>query len=805
MKSTVRHVGVGENFVNRFDRRGRCVALAMSVASAVAMTAHAEEPTRQPSNPATAIELPKVSVIGTTPLPGLGMPLSHVPANVQSANAADIERQQTLDVVDFMNQNLNGVNVNETQDNPFQIDVNFRGFTASPLLGTPQGLSVYVDGVRVNESFGDVVNWDLIPESAIATLSLMPGSNPTFGLNTLGGALSIQTKSGKQFPGTQIEGYGGSFGRRAAEFETGGAFGKGFDYFLTGNYLDEDGWRDASPSHVRQLFGKVGWEDEKTDVDVSYAWADNNLVGNGFLPESMLAYRRESAFTVPDQTVNHFNFIDAHASHFLGDDLLLAGNAYFRQLSTLTFNGDANDDYSDDYEAAVAPGGLCDGAGDPDACAAAALADETGANHTSHTDQRRWGATLQLTYTGHVFGRDNSFTTGASHDDGRSDFVQSQQQAALTADRATTTTGPVEPLTSLYGTDRATGLYVTDTFSPNRLLHFTASARYNGSRIDLNDRLGSDLNGQHVYYRINPAFGGTFTPSRNLTIYADYNEGSRTPTPIELGCANPEIPCQLPNALASDPDLKQVVARTVEMGARGDFLGKKLGWSAALFHTLSADDIQFIASSITGAGYFSNVGTTRRRGAELGLYGEAGRLTWRANYSFVDATYRSPFSLVAADNSTADANGFITVEPGNRIPLIPRHTGRLVAEYVVTPHWSTGANLILSSGQYLLENNNNQSQAGTNADGVFFQGSGRTGGYAVLNLNSSWEFLHGWTLFGRLNNVFDRNYATAGSLGQNPFTPDGRYRSNPDDWTEENAVSPAAPRAVWAGLRVRLN
>lgn len=83
-----------------------------------------------------------------------------------------------------------------TQGNPFQPDLNFRGFTASPLLGTPQGLSVYMDGVRLNQPFGDVVSWDLIPRSVIGSIALMPGSNALFGLNTLGGALAIQTKDG---------------------------------------------------------------------------------------------------------------------------------------------------------------------------------------------------------------------------------------------------------------------------------------------------------------------------------------------------------------------------------------------------------------------------------------------------------------------------------------------------------------------------------------------------------------------------------------------------------------------------------
>src|SRR5713101_7455221 len=206
-------------------------------------------------NPASVLEAPEVEVIGTTPLPGLGTPLNQVPANVQTATGRNIQKQQSLDLSDYANANLGSVNINDTLVNPFQLNVNFRGFTASPLLGTPQGISVFQDGVRVNEPFGDLVNWDLIPQSAISSINLIPGSNPLFGLNTLGGALAIHTKSGFEYPGIAIQSYGGSFGRGAAEFEVGG-HGKNVDYFVTANVFRENGFREHSNSDVNQLFSK---------------------------------------------------------------------------------------------------------------------------------------------------------------------------------------------------------------------------------------------------------------------------------------------------------------------------------------------------------------------------------------------------------------------------------------------------------------------------------------------------------------------------------------------------------------------
>jgi hypothetical protein len=201
----------------------------------------------------------QVEVVATTPLQGVDLPLDAIPSAVQTASSADIEQSAAFDLADFMNRRLNGVYVNEMQGNPFQPDVNYRGYTASPLLGTPQGLSVYMDGVRQNQPFGDVVSWDLIPRNAISEIALMPGSNPLFGLNTLGGALSVQTKDGLTSPGLSGEVEYGSSGRKSIQAEDGGGQAVGFNWFLAANAFHETGWRYDSPSDVRQGFARFGW------------------------------------------------------------------------------------------------------------------------------------------------------------------------------------------------------------------------------------------------------------------------------------------------------------------------------------------------------------------------------------------------------------------------------------------------------------------------------------------------------------------------------------------------------------------
>jgi outer membrane receptor protein involved in Fe transport len=783
-----------------------CVASAVRPATA----AEDEQSSTLPVNPATAQELPKVVIIGTAPLPGIGLPIEQVPGNVQTGGAQDLKRQQSLDLTEFLNNNFSGISISESQDNPYQADVNYHGFTASPLVGTPQGLSVYVDGVRVNEAFGDTVNWDLIPESAISNISLISGSNPVFGLNTLGGALAVQTKSGHDFPGTEIEAVGGMFNRRSFEAETGGAVGN-FDYFLTGNFFDETGWRDLSPSKVEQVFGKAGWQDEKTDIDVSYAWANTQLIGNGTTPESMLAVRRAAIFSAPDFTNNKLNFVNGTGSHFLRSGLLISGDVYYRHLVTRTNNGDVNDNnyLSGDY---AGPDVNCANFTGLSAVAYCA----NGINRASTLTQKTWGGGLQLTSTYDVSGMKNQAILGLTFDRSSVDYIQALQYATLTDSRQTVAiddpSNPLETVNSVRGISKIFGAYLSDTFSPNEQFHITAAARYNRIQETLNGySVDTDVGdfgdgfdeaeplfGNHTYNRVNPSLGFTFTPDKELTLYANYAASSRAPTVIELGCSNPDQPCGLPNDFAGDPDLKQVVSRTVEVGVRGSRPGS-FDWSVNLFRTNNTNDIQFVATT-TSQGYFANVGSTRRQGADFAIGGEQAGLTWHLVYSFVDATYRSSFLVNAGSNSTAADNGSIQVSPGNRIPLIPRHTGRLRLDYALTEQWDIGASLIVSSGSFLHGDENNANIP--NGDTVI--GSGKIGGYSVVNLQSTYRPFEMLDLFVKVVNVFDKHYATAGFLTSNPFDPNGAFRAHPDDWTNENAVSPAQPVSVWAGIRLRI-
>lgn len=743
------------------------------------------------------IQLPTVEVIGTTPLPGIGLPLEKVPANVQTVKGKALEDQHSLTIADYMAQNMTGVSVNETQNNPFQPNVNFRGFTASPLLGTPQGLSVYQDGVRINEPFGDVVSWDLIPMNALANMSLMPGSNPLFGLNTLGGAISLQTKRGYTHRGGAVELSGGSWGRYNTQAEYGGVAVNGVDYFIAGNYFDEDGWRDASPSKVRQVFGQLGWRNEATDLSLSMSLADNDLIGNGLVQKEFLSAQGwEAINTKPDQTENKLAFFNFNGSHWLNDATMLSGNAYYRKGRTRSLNGDVNDDVDDDDF------GPCASFADPEDAESGC----GGALNRSKSKRVGYGATAQLNFNQDLMGHENLFIAGLGYDRSRTDFEQSTEFGDITATRGVVGAGIFgdEGEVDLRGVNRTWSLFATDTFSFNDVYHLTLSGRYNHTRVENRDQLIPDasdpesLTGDHSFNRFNPAIGLAITPSKSLSFYASYNEGSRAPTAIELGCANPDQPCKLPNAMAGDPPLDMVVSKTFEGGVRGKVMNG-IGYSASLYRTQNTDDIQFIAANSSGAGYFDNVGKTRRLGADFGVNGETGKFRWFAGYSYVHATYQSRFDLVSEVNSSAEVIGVdgegedieaIHVRPGDNIPGIPRHQFKLRGEWQALPQWTIGTNIVAFSSQYSHGNENNDHQGA----------GGKVAGYTVVNLDTRYHFGNtGWQVFAKVNNVFDKEYHTGGMLGETFFEADGTFMDGDDEFSA--LVAPGAPRAAWIGVR----
>lgn len=850
--STARRAAVTANF------RASPIAMAITVLAALtgtASTAHAQVAPQTAARPDT--RLPAVEVIGVTPIPGSDVPKDQIPSNVQTARAADIERTNAIDLTSFMNRRLGSVFVNEVQNNPFQPDVNYRGFTASPLLGTPQGLSVYVDGVRVNQPFGDVVSWDLIPLSAISSMTLMPGSNPLFGLNTLGGALSVVTKDGVSNPGTSVQLLAGSHRRGAVEFETGGSSANGLNWFVTGNRFSENGWRQASPTDIGQLFGKLGFRSRDTDLSLSASIANNDMIGNGLQEQRLLARDRASIYTSPDETHNRAFSLNLQDTHRLSDSLTISGNAYYRRIRTSTLNGDVNDDSLDQsvyqpsageiaaLRAAGYTGFPLSGANAANTpfprwrCIANALLNDepaekcSGVINTTSTTQTNYGIAQQLNWDNLLAGKRNLFVVGGAFDTSRVKFRQGSQLGYINPDHSVTGVGafgdggitggdvdgePYDTRVDLTARTRTYSVFASDTLELNRQTHLTLSGRYNRTTIKSRDGIlpgggPGSLDGDHVFSRLNPAIGITWAPSTALTVYGGYNQGSRAPSAIELGCADPANPCKLPNSFAGDPPLKQVITQTFEAGLRGGVAGQ-YSWNLGVFRADNKDDILFVADNQAGFGYFKNFGKTRRQGLEAGFSLRAARgLNVGVNYTFLNATFRSAEIVDGSGNSSNDSavagepgtEGTIAITKGNRIPLIPRHIVKLYGDYEFNPSWSFGADVTAVGGSFARGNENNLHRP----DGVNYLGSGRSAGYAVLNLGANYRPARSWKLSLQVNNVFDRDYNTAAQLGATAFDANGNFRARPlpantdGEFPLVNSTfySPGAPRTVWITLR----
>ena len=728
-------------------------------AAAGALALSAQAYAQNAPNPATAVEEPVVHVIGIRPVPGLGTPLRDIPSAVQSATARDLEQNQPLDVANYLGRSFAGVHLGDSEGNPFQQTLTYRGFTASPLLGLPQGLSVFVDGVRVNEPFGDMVNWDLIAPNTIANLHLLSGTNPVFGLNTLGGVLSIHTKSGFAFPGTTASAGAGSFGRRSLEAETGG-HGERADYFAAVRAYDDGGWREHSQNRLRQAFVKSGWQDARTDLDVSLAAADNVMHGTQTLPVSMLGNPRQP-YTWPDSTENQLAFLTVRASRSLDNDVLLSGSFYVRALRQSSLASNVNDD--------LVPPAF---------------------NDRSRLEQTSSGLILQAVRAGRFAGVKHELTVGAAMHGATPDFRQDRQDATFTEDRDTVGIGPFLPRVDVGARHTYRSLYVMEQLSPSERWTFLLSGRYNVASVHLRDRSGTQpgLDADHEFHRLTPSFGVTWNPSATSTWFASVSEGMRVPSPVELTCADPTAPCSLPNQFLADPALHPVIARTAEGGVRLRPT-PEVAVSVSAYRTVLSDDIQFVTSGAAiNAGFFQNTGKTLRQGFDVNVARNTGKLSLSASYSYVRAEFLTPFRVLSPNNSASDAAGEIQVERGDRIPGIPRSQLKLFGEWRYAPRASFGFGWAWFDRQYVRGDENNRDV------------HGRLGSYGVAQAFARYRPSRDWQLSLKVDNLFDRRYASFGLLGANFFTGPGNTY-DPAGATPEQFVAPGAPRAVWISLQ----
>jgi len=623
----------------------------------VALTANAED-----------LQTGKINVFSPGPLPSIGISQDIVPGSIQVIKPQDVQDQSGVSLADYLNNNTQGISFNEVGGNPWQPEIFFRGYSAGSITGNPQGLSIFVDGVRENQPFSDVVLWDTIPTWALAGTQVVAGSNPIYGLNTLGGAIAMQTKNGKLFNQGRIEGTVGSWDRSAGLIEYGGIVeGTNVDYYFGYKHSSENGWRDHTPSHLNQAFGKIGNDFENGRIELSYTGASNNLIGNGLAPRYLLGADNEGVNTVPDLTENRYHKFNLTLTQFISDTAMLSANAYYRSSNRYTLNGDAEIEWDADNLQDV--NGLATDANRGGRFIVGysdfEIDEVEGETRTTKTKQDAYGLSAQLTLTDDLMGYQNHFVSGVNLETSLISFVQNEYEGSnILAGRVIDAkTGEFENNTKLQGRTNTLGLYAVDTLSLNDQWHVTGGLRYNYTEVDNTDRRadqsGGSLTEKQSWGRINPTIGVTFKPNERYSTYASYSESNRAPTSIEMGCSNPAIACSLPTQMADDPPLDDVVSKTFEVGARGNF-SKELSWNAAIYHAMNHDDLMFISTNAqNGLGYFDNVGRTRRDGLDLGFGGETlfgikntEKFSWNASYGYVNATYDSDLELTSDANSS---------------------------------------------------------------------------------------------------------------------------------------------------------
>ncbi|MBS0555978.1 MAG: TonB-dependent receptor [Proteobacteria bacterium] len=760
-----------------------------------------------------AQQLDEITVVGLTPLPGLDVPATQVPLNTQSAQSDDIEQIHGQSLTDLLQGNFQGVNITQSQGNPWQGNLYFHGFTLSPLLGSPAGISVYVDGVRQNESFADTMNWEAIPDFAIRNVTLIPSSSPLYGLNTLGGALVLTSKSGFTDPGGEFEVSGGSWGRIQSDADF-GAHNDTFGIFAGIGSDYETGWRDFSPSRVQQGFVRMDYKpDDATDIALSYSGAHSRLYGTQTIPVEW-ADTPKTAFTWPDYFVNNLNQINLRGTRDFGNGWSLQANGYLRVSQSYGFNSNTNNyNTCDPTQAGACPDYAANGPFDPSSVGTyynsgltppydpnnpgATINNVPASNVLSHVHTRGYGTSVQAVNSGHIGSLANQFTLGVSLDAGNTRFNQFAQAAyfpydvALRGDAIGLLPFDLDPTTAAASATRNAGVYFMDVLALTDAVHVSAGGRYDHSHASVSDRSGNnpDIDGINTFNRFNPSLGLTWQITRALGAYANYDEGMRTPTPIELECASPTAPCALPNDFTGDPPLKPVVAHTLSVGLRGTLDGGHLHWNVSPYYSRVSNDILTIFTGGSSQGYFANVPRTVRRGVDLGIGGQLDKFEWQANASFTGATYGAPFQEQAGDNSSADDNGVIQVNPGDRIPGIPRKSLTLAGEYHLTPQWSFGGNVRAYSNQFATGDENNQDDHGP------------VPGYALLDLDVHWQALPRLSFFGQITNVFDHRYFVSGQLSNNVFDTPNRLIDTTGSGTSTLFIAPGAPRGYFIGLR----
>jgi iron complex outermembrane receptor protein len=765
-----------------------------------------------------------VVVYGTLPDSDIGLSPDKVPGSLQSLSADDLTAQHGGTVLSALGTQTAGVSLSDVQGNSLFQNLRFHGFDASPLQGTPQGLAVYQNGVRLNEAFGDTVNWDAIPQNAVARMDVW-SANPVFGLNALGGAVNMVMKNGFTFQGADASLQGGSYGHGMGTGEWGMTDGN-FSFYGSAEGVTDAGWRFHSQSNLARLYADAGWRFGDSEIHLVASGAATSLGVVGPTPVELTQRNAKSVYTFPQTTRNTIGSLALNGKTRLNENWQIEASAYVRTLKQRHVDGN-DGNFERCSNSSSFANRLCLEDDDfprpvPFTGAAAlnfrnqfAILDQNNASiaftpntiygtvDRTFTDSTSQGVTLQATGDAPLFGMANYFTAGFSLDASGMGFRSTSTLGRIfpdldvAVDPALAGSGSIihtngnlgyAPV-NLGATTTYYGFYAVDALDLTDALTVTAGLRVNAADINMRDRSGlaAELNGSHGYGHVNPLAGLTYKFSDAFTFFGGYSQANRAPTPLELDCASPTLPCLLEGSLVADPPLQQVVAHTYQAGLRGNTgLGDgKLDWNLGLFRTDSDNDIVALASTIAGHGYFTNVPSTQRQGLDVSAHYVAQGWSAYASYSWLDATYQFTGILASPNNPNADNDGNVTVTRGKTIPLNPADTIRAGADMDVMDGVTIGGELAFTGSQYF--------------DGDPSNLNAKLPSTVVVNLRGSWQITPTWQLFGTVDNLFDNRDALYGTY----FDPSDTTGLVSPALTDPRTLTLRQPITFQLGLKLR--
>jgi iron complex outermembrane receptor protein len=622
-----------------------------------------------------------------------------------------------------------------------QPELEVRGFTVSPIVGTPQGVGVFLNGVRMNEPDAQEVNFDLLPMAAIDRASLVRGSNVLFGRNSLGGTLLFTTRRGGDTPEATIELGAGSFGEQLATVTAGGKLA-GIDGFIAASGANETGWRQATSSNTRNIFATLGYQwgpsHDAGDIALDFLYGHDKIYEAGSLPESYIQVSPTINYTPGD-----FFSPEAYGVTLRGNDQLaggiIRGTLWGRRNNYEQFNGNVPPPNTDEY-----------------------IYNLSGGATTEWTRPFVVG-TIPVGFTvGLEYERDNVHFRLMNVDDGPTSLAtlaDVRQENAAFYTQAIVTVLPQ--------------------------MDVTAGLRGDYIRIPFRDDSIPSNDGTSTYNRLSPEIGLTYRFTDDFKAFVAYKSGFRAPAPLELACASPAAPCSLPSALGADPTLKPVTSHDYEGGIDID-LSSRTNFDVDAFWTDVYNDIQISSPNLTQV-YFVNVPKTRRAGVEAsGQVGLPEGVRVFASYSYVAATFQSTVQIATSDTNPQPSR------PGDLLPTSPLHRGRVGAGI------TRSVGPVLVDGDFDIKGYSSQFLRGDESNQ-----RPQIPGYTVAGLRGHLQYQRYGVEF-QIDNLFNRQYYTFGIEAQNNLGPFGSTAPPSDNAPVVPFFTPSFPRRFTVTLSVQL-